>query len=77
MVGGATDSGRVSLIDTARCRWCLAEIVLNPFVAQWQTIPSSVCPDGPDTWKLHQPLVAYTSERIMGAMSDLLDVVRP
>lgn len=64
-----------TLIPTARCRWCLATIVHSPFVAQWVTIPASVCTLNPEPWMLHQPLVAYSDYRIKGAIADLMDVV--
>lgn len=64
-----------AVIETSRCRWCLAPIVLSPFVAQWVTIPDSVCTDNPEVWMLHAPLVSYSPSRLLGVMGDLVDVL--
>lgn len=62
-------------IEWQRCRWCLAPIVLSPFVNQWMTIPDSACPLGPSDWRLHELLLSYGPDRVMAVMNDLLDVV--
>lgn len=63
-------------VEAERCRWCGTTIVFNPFVAQWQTMPTqSVCPRSPGEWKTHEIPVLYSPNRILGVIGDLVDIV--
>lgn len=64
-----------AVIDFFRCRYCLASIVFNPFVGQWQTIPETVCSVSPEVWKTHQVLIAYSPARIREVIGDLVAAI--
>jgi hypothetical protein len=63
------------VIERARCRFCLDNLVLNPFVGEWQSVQQTICAVSENDWKTHEPLTLHGPDEVIRVVGELMDVV--